>query len=478
VNRLPAKIACGSSLPGQDLAVTDLRSLLADTAERLATYRASLGDAPVSTRVDANALRDALGGPLPEKPSPPSEVVRQLDDAVRPGLVASAGPRYFGFVVGGTLDSALCADLLTTGWDQVAFNAVTSPAAAVAEEVAGEWLKELLGIPEPASFGLVTGGQGANTVALSVARHHVLARAGWDVEREGLTGAPAIRVLAGEARHATVDRSLRLLGLGNASVREVPTSENGRIDVTALRAALEEGQGGPTIVCLQAGEVNTGGFDDFVAGCAAAHRHEAWVHVDGAFGLWAAASPATAHLVAGHDRADSWACDGHKWLNVPYDCGYVFCAHPDDHAAAMGLSAAYLVGQGAGGIRNPSDFVPESSRRARGFATWAAIRQLGQQGVAELVERCCSLARRFASGLDNRGNCHVVNEVVLNQVLVGFDDDTTTDKVVASVQREGTCWMGATTWKGRRLVRISVSNATTTEDDVDRSVRAILDAAS
>lgn len=458
--------------------MTDLASLLSSATERLATYRASLGDAPVSGPVEARALRAALGGPLPETPSPPSEVLRQLDDAVRPGLVASAGPRYFGFVVGGTLDSALCADVLTTGWDQVAFNAVTSPAAAVAEEVAGAWLKELLGLPGAASFGLVTGGQGANTVALAVARHHVLAAAGWDVESDGLVGAPAVRVLAGEARHATIDRSLRLLGLGNASVREVPTSEDGRIDLAALGTALDERPGGPTIVCLQAGEVNTGGFDDLVAGCEAAHGHGAWVHVDGAFGLWAAASPATAHLVAGHESADSWACDGHKWLNVPYDCGYIFCAHPDDHAAAMGLSAAYLVGQGAGGIRNPSDFVPESSRRARGFATWAAIRQLGRQGVAELVERCCSLARRFAAGLDGRGSCRVVNQVVLNQVLVSFGDDDLTDKVVATVQGEGTCWVGATTWKGRRLVRISVSNATTTEDDVDRSVRAILDAAS
>lgn len=464
------------AMSGQDLVVTDLRSLLAATAERVASYRASLGEAPVARVVDTSALRDALGGPVPETPSPPAEVLRLLDESVRPGLVASAGPRYFGFVVGGTLESALCADVLTTGWDQVAFNAVTSPAAAVAEEVAGAWLKELLHIPAAASFGLVSGGQGANTVALAAARHHVLARAGWDVERDGLNGAPPIRVLAGEARHATIDRSLRLLGLGTASLTTVPTNDNGRVDVTALRATLESGRGGPTIVCLQAGEVNTGDFDDFAAGCEVAHRHDAWVHVDGAFGLWAAASPTTVHLVAGHEQADSWACDGHKWLNVPYDCGYVFCAHPADHAAAMGMAAAYLVGQGAGGIRNPSDFVPESSRRARGFATWAALRQLGRQGVAELVERCCSLARRFAAGLDGKGNCRVVNEVVLNQVLVSFGDDATTDQVVAAVQRDGTCWMGATTWKGRRLMRISVSNATTTEADVDRSIDAILSA--
>ena len=456
--------------------MTDLRSLLHESAEHVAKYRATLATSPVQPQMGPGWLRDALGGPLPDSPSPPEQVIRQLVEAAGPGLVASAGPRYFGFVVGGSLDAALCADILTSGWDQVAFNAITSPAAAAAEEVAGSWLKELLAIPERASFGLVTGSQAANTVALAAARHHVLAHAGWDVERDGLVGAPAVRVFAGEARHATIDRALRFLGLGTGSLRVLPTHANGQVDVGALEAALGEAAG-PKIVCLQAGEVNTGAFDDFVAGCEAAHRHGAWAHIDGAFGLWAAASPSTSHLVAGHGLADSWACDGHKWLNVPYDCGYVFCAHPGDHAAAMGLSAAYLVGQGAGGLRSPSDFVLESSRRARGFATWAAIRQLGRQGVADLVQRCCLLARRFAAGLDGREGCRVVNDVVLNQVLVGFADDSTTDRVIAAVQGEGTCWMGGTIWKGQRLMRISVANAATTEQDVGRSVDAILAAA-
>lgn len=452
--------------------MTELRELLLRAAVRAADYREAVADRPVfPTGVDVGAVRAALGH-LGEGPVPAGAAVDQLADAVDPALVGTTGPRYFGFVVGGALDAATAADLLAVGWDQPAFNAVTSPGAAVVEEVAGAWLKELLGLPAGASFGFVTGGQAANTVSLAAARHHVLAQAGWDVEARGLNGAPRVRVVANGERHATVDRTLRLLGLGGDTLEPVATDGQGAIVVDDLARVLAEGPRGPTILCLQAGNVNSGAFDDFAAATALAREHGAWVHVDGAFGLWAAASPATRHLVSGCEAADSWATDGHKWLNVPYDSGYAFCAHPDAHAAAVSYTAAYLTGQG-GELRGPADYVLESSRRARGFATWAALRELGRSGVAELVARCCALARRFAEQLGALDGVTVVNDVVLNQVLARFGDDAETDRVIDAVQRSGVCWMGGTTWHGMRLMRISVSNWRTTEADVDRSVAAI-----
>lgn len=454
-----------------------LRELLAYVAARAADYRQAAADLPVfPASVDADAIRAALGG-LPDQPAPARSVVADLADAIEPALVASTGPRYFGFVVGGALDAATAADVLTTAWDQPAFNAVTSPGAAIVEDIAGGWLKELLGLPATASFGFVTGGQAANTVALAAARHHVLAAAGWDVERQGLHGAPRLRVVANGERHATIDRALRLLGLGVEALEPVTTNDQGAIDVADLGRVLGGQPPGPTIVSLQAGNVNSGAFDDFAGAIDVARAHGAWVHVDGAFGLWAAASPATRHLVAGIEAADSWATDGHKWLNVPYDSGFAFCAHPAAHAASMSFTAAYLTGHGQAGPRAPSDYVPESSRRARGFATWAALRQLGRSGVANLVDHCCGLARRFAEQLSAAGGVTVVNDVVLNQVLVHFGGDAATDRVVDAVQRSGECWMGATTWHGMRLMRISVSSWRTTEADVDRSVAAILAAA-
>ncbi|MGZ4547319.1 MAG: pyridoxal phosphate-dependent decarboxylase family protein [Blastococcus sp.] len=453
--------------------MTDLRVLMADVAERVADYRERVPDAAVYPSGDAVAAVRARLGALREQPTAPAETIAELVEAVTPGLVATTGPRFFGFVVGGALVSATAADMLAAGWDQMTFNAVSSPAAAVAEEVAGGWLKDLLGIPSSASVGFVTGAQGANTVGLAAARHHVLADAGWDVERDGLFGAPRVRVVATAERHATVDRALRFLGFGAAPVQAVDTDGQGRIDVAALDAALGE-SAGPAIVVLQAGNVNTGACDDLAAGIETAHRHGAWAHVDGAFGLWAAANPATRHLVAGLEAADSWGTDGHKWLNVPYDSGYAFCAHPDAHRAAMAYTAAYLTGQGEGDLRAPGDYVPESSRRARGFATWAALRELGRSGVADLVERCCALARRFAERAAAVDGITVANDVVLNQVLVRFgNDDAATDAAVAAVQRSGECWMGATTWHGQRLMRVSVSNATTTAADIDRAVSAV-----
>ena len=443
------------------------------TAERVADYRMSAGDRPVAPPLDPSALREALGGPLPQEGSDASAVVERLATAVEPVLTTTVGPRYFGFVVGGALDAATCADVLTTGWDQMAFNAASAPAAATVEEIAGEWLKQALRLPADASFGLVTGGQGANNVALAAARHRVLAQAGWDVEAKGLVGGPTIRVVANEERHATVDRALRLLGIGADAVEPVAADANGAIDPDGLAQALAGAPSAPTIVCLQAGNVNTGACDDLAAACDAAHESGAWVHVDGAFGLWAAVSESKKHLVNGLERVDSWGVDGHKWLNVPYDTGYVFCADGEAHAASMSYTAAYLVGQGTGSLRAPSDYVPESSRRARGFATWAALCELGQQGIAELVDRCCALARRFGEQLGATDGVEIANDIVLNQALVSFGSDERTDRVIAAVQRDGTCWMGGTTWRGRRLMRISVSNWSTTEADVDRSVEAI-----
>jgi glutamate/tyrosine decarboxylase-like PLP-dependent enzyme len=453
--------------------VPDPRDSLLRTAARVADYRSSVGERPVAPAFDPERLREALGGPLPDQGADPDAVIEQLAAAVEPALTASVGPRYFGFVVGGALDSATCADMLATGWDQMAFNATSSPAAAVVEELVGDWLKDALGLPADASFGITTGAQGGNTVALAAARHRVLANAGWNVEARGLMGAPAIRVIAGEQRHATIDRALRLLGMGADSVQAVAADANGAIDPAALGQALREGgTGSPMIVCAQAGNVNTGACDDLAACSELARDHGAWLHVDGAFGIWAAVSPSTRALVAGIEGADSWAVDGHKWLNVPYDTGFVFCADREANSASMSYTASYLQGQD-GDRRWPSDFVPESSRRARGFASWAALRELGRDGIAELVERCCALARRFGEQLAALDGVEIGNEIVLNQVLASFGSDERTDALIAAVQQDGTCWMGGTTWGGHRYMRISVSNWSTTEEDVDRSVAAI-----
>lgn len=453
----------------------DVRALFESAAGHAADFRAGLPDRRVAADEATTTLREAFSGPLPSEPTAPHDVLEALVATAEPGLVATAGPRFFGFVIGGGLPAATAADIVAAGWDQCAFNEALSPAAIAVEQAAGTWLKDLLGIPDGASVGFVTGGQEANTVGLASGRHHVLEEAGWDVETNGLAGAPKVRIVAGEERHATIDRAARLLGFGTRAIEDVAADANGAIDVADLERVLDGGGTGPTIVCLQAGNVNTGACDDLRAACEVAHRHGAWVHVDGAFGLWAAASPSTRHLVDGIELADSWGCDGHKWLNVPYDSGFAFCARPEVHAAAVSYTAAYLTGSGAGTAAG-ADLTLSSSRRARGFATWAALRQLGRDGVADLVERCCGHARRFAEGLD-AGGLEVVNDVVLNQVLVAIGSEAATDRAIAEIQRDGTCWLGGTTWRGRRLLRISVSNWSTTASDVDRSVGAILKAA-
>jgi glutamate/tyrosine decarboxylase-like PLP-dependent enzyme len=455
--------------------VTD-RDLLARTAVLAADHLDAAADRHAGPLEGFGPLRAALGGELPEEGVPASEVIEALARDAAPGLVASPGPRYFGFVTGGALPAALAADWLAAAWDQNAFSAVSSPAAAVVEEIACGWLLELLGLPADAGVGLTTGAQMANVTGLAAARGAVLARAGWDLEEDGLAGAPRLRVLVGEEAHVTVWRALRLLGVGRSAVEVVAADAQGRMRADALGAALAAGDGG-AIVCAQAGNVNTGAIDPLADIVAAAREHEAWVHVDGAFGLWAAASPALAGLVAGATDADSWATDGHKWLNVPYDCGVVAVRDRDAHAAAMGMTASYLVRSGDE-ARSNSDWVPEASRRARGFAVYAALRSLGRRGVAELVERCCALASRLAASMSSAEGVEVLNEVVLNQVLLRFgSDDAVTDEVIARVQQDGTCWVGGTRWQGRAAMRVSVSNWSTTEADIDRTAEAILAAA-
>jgi glutamate/tyrosine decarboxylase-like PLP-dependent enzyme len=450
------------------------RELLLRTAGRAADFLETLGERPIREDATVEELREALGGPLPDGPSDARDVVEALADAAEPGVVGIPSGRFFGFVIGGALPASIAADWLTTAWDQNAGLYVAGPSAAVVEEVAADWLADLLGLPDGVAVAYVTGCQMAHVTALLAARHHVLARAGWDVNADGLQGAPRIRVVAGEERHTTLDRALRFIGIGGAQIELADADGEGRMDPESLRRVLADGDG-PTIVCAQAGNVNTGSFDPLEPIADAAHEAGAWLHVDGAFGMWAAASPRLRHLVAGIERADSWATDAHKWLNVPYDSGLAFCAHPASHRAAIGVRASYLIFADDGAARDQMDWTPEFSRRARGFTVYAALRQLGRTGVAELVERCCDNARLFADLLEGREGARILNDVVLNQVLVRFgDDDAVTSDVVRRVQEDGTCWLSGTTWHGLGAMRISVSNWRTTAEDVERSVEAIL----
>jgi glutamate/tyrosine decarboxylase-like PLP-dependent enzyme len=438
--------------------MSELRDGLAVALEEIVTHRDALAGSLVGPSATRAELVAAFPESIPTEGASVGEVLEELVDRARPGLMGSAGPRYFGFVVGGSTDAALVADVMTAGWDQLAFNEVTSPAALAFEDVAGSWLKDLLGIPSTASVGFVTGAQAANTVGLAAARLQVLRDHGWDVGRDGLRDAPHVRVIAGAERHATIDRTLRLLGLGESALEIVSVRPDGAMDASALKAVLDQASSGPTIVCAQSGNVNTGAFDDLRQICTVAKRHGAWIHIDGAFGLWAGASSKLRNHVDGIELADSWGCDGHKWLNVPYDSGYAFCAQPTVHATAMGYTASYLTGQEEGRNFGGGDFVLESSRRARGFATWAALRGLGRSGVEELIDRCCDLTRRLANGLDAVDGVDVVNDVVLNQILVRVGDEPETDQISNAIQQTGDAWLGSTTWHGERLLRISVSN--------------------
>lgn len=444
---------------------------LLDRAHALATeWLDEVDTRPVGVPADADALRAALGGPLPDGPGDPLATIERLGAAAPAGLVATPGPRYFGFVNGGTLDVALAADWLVSAWDQNAAMHVMSPTAAVVEEVVLGWLTDVLGLPGGLSGAFVTGGQMANVVGLLAARHQVLAQAGWDVEEDGLVGAPPVTVVVGGERHASVDLALRYIGLGRRSTVALPVDANGAMEPSGLADVLAA-HPGPAIVVAQAGNVNTGAFDPFEAICDQAHEAAAWVHVDGAFGLWACASPRLADQVAGVGRADSWAVDMHKWLNCPYDCSVALTAHPDAHRAALSVAAAYLP---PSDHREPIEWNPEMSRRARAVPVWAALATLGREGAADLVDRCCAAARRFADGLAAVDGAEVLNDVVLNQVLVRFDDDdATTAAVIAALQADGTAWMGGTTWQGRTAMRISVSNWKTTPTHVDQTLTAL-----
>jgi glutamate/tyrosine decarboxylase-like PLP-dependent enzyme len=442
----------------------ELRELLELTAGIAADFYETLPERPVFPAVTADELRAAFAEPLPQGPTDARTVITELARAAEPGIIAEAGGRYFGFVIGGAVPASLAADWLSSAWDQNAGLYVCGPSAAIVEEVAGAWLVELLGLPEHASFGFVTGGQMASFTALAAARHHVLSKAGWDVEQRGLNGAPPIRIVVGEKRHGTIDRALRMLGLG-APTDIVPADGHGRM----LAEHLHIGDG-PTIVCAQAGEVNTGAFDPFDAIADARDAApNAWIHVDGAFGLWAAVSESLRPLVAGAERADSWATDAHKWLNVPYDSGIAFTAHPESHSGAFSARAAYLVADGT--TREQIDWNPEHSRRARGFPVYAAIRSLGRAGIVDMVERSCERARQFAAGIEQLG-AELLNDVELNQVLFRFATDDETNAALRAVQESGEAWMSGTTWDGRAAIRISVSNWQTTEEDVERTLAA------
>jgi glutamate/tyrosine decarboxylase-like PLP-dependent enzyme len=464
--------------PGRRASVTHIERTrgLSAAAAHAERFLQDLDERPVQARSDATAIREVLGGPLDGQGEDPESVIQALAAGADAGIVASAGPRHFGFVIGGTLPAALAADWLVSAWDQCAAFHSLSPAAAAIEEIAAEWTLDLLGLPASATVGFVTGGQGANTTALAAARHAVLTRAGWDVESDGLIGAPRLNVVCGEQAHATIYTSLRLLGLGAQTATRIAVDDQGRMLTAALEEALA-GLEGPTIVCAQAGNVATGAFDPFEAVADACAAQGAWLHVDGAFGLWAAAAPSTRTLIRGVERADSWAVDAHKWLNVPYDSAMAIVGDADAHRAAMSLAASYLVADPA--QRDSTNYVPESSRRARAVPTYAALRSLGRTGVAALVERNCALARRMAAQLARIPGAEIVNDVVLNQVLVRFaGGDEANRAAVAAVQRDGTCWLGGSEWQGRAVMRVSFSNWATSDADVDRSAAAIAAAVS
>jgi glutamate/tyrosine decarboxylase-like PLP-dependent enzyme len=447
----------------------DSRTLLHDVADRAADWFDELPDRPV--RPERTSAQLEITGALQDGPLPATQVVAELAEQAAPGLTAMGSPRFFGFVVGAAHPAGVAADWLASAWDQNAGLAGPTPATAKVEEIAGRWLADLLGIPPTASFALVTGCQMAHVTALAAARHRVLADAGHDVERLGLVGAPAVRILTGAERHVTVDRALRLLGFGTGALELVDVDERGAMRADALGAALAIGEPGtPTIVIAQVGNVNTGAIDPMREVCAEARAAGAWVHVDGAFGLWAAASRGRRGSIAGTEGADSWATDGHKWLQIPYDCGMAFVRDREAHRAAMAVTAAYLV-QDADGPREPMDWTPEFSRRARGLAVYATLRALGRAGVGELVDHLCACAERFAQRLPAAG--YEILAHGLNQVLVTLGDDAATDAALAAIQAEGTCWPSATTWRGRRCIRISVCSYRTTFEDVDRSIQAM-----
>jgi glutamate/tyrosine decarboxylase-like PLP-dependent enzyme len=445
--------------------VTSTKKLLAETAERATRYIGGLADRQVAPLAANVARLEALAGPLPELPSDPGEVLALLDDFGSPATVATAGGRYFGFVTGGSLPAALAANWLAGAWDQNAAMQVMSPVAARLEEIVLAWMVELLGLPPGAGAGFVTGTTMANFSALAAARTALLKRAGWNVEEDGLFAAPPLHVVVGDEVHVSVLKALSMLGFGRSRVTRVPADAQGRMRPEELPQLDDR-----TLICVQAGNVNTGAFDPAGEICARAREANCWVHVDGAFGLWAAVSPQYAPLLAGAGAADSWAIDCHKWLNVPYDSAVAVVREPEHLQSAMSISAAYLT---PGGGREPWHFAPEASRRARAVELWAALRSLGRSGLRAMIERNCLQAQVFEKRLREAGFT-VLNEVVLNQVLVSFGSEEETRRVTAEIQKDGTCWCGGTQWHGQTAMRISVSSWATTDEDVERSVAAMI----
>ena len=443
-----------------------MKELLKLAAERSINYLENLDQRSVAPSSAALSRLKELDKPLPDEPTEPETVLAMLDDIGSPATVASTGGRYYGFVTGGSLPAALAANWLAGAWDQPADMVIASPIGAKLEEVASRWLLEALSLPVGAGVGFVTGATMANFAGLAAARHAILQKLGWDVESRGLFGAPEVSVIVGDEVHVSVLKALSLLGFGRDRVIRVPVDGQGRMRVDALPELSEF-----TIICIQAGNVNTGAFDPAPEICAAARQAGAWVHVDGAFGLWAAATPTRAQLTAGIEAADSWVLDAHKWLNVPYDSGIVVCRHEAHLRAAMSFRAAYLIIQSE--HREPGLYTPEMSRRARGVEIWAALLSLGRSGLADLIERSCRYASRFAEGLSAAGY-PILNDVVLNQVLVSFGDEETTRKVIGALQDDGTCWCGGTVWQGHSAMRISVSSWATTENDVKQSLNAMV----
>jgi glutamate/tyrosine decarboxylase-like PLP-dependent enzyme len=440
--------------------------ILDDAARRAIAYLNSLQNRPVSPRRAAIERLDILDTPAPQKPTASGEVLARLDEFVSPATMAMAGPRFFGFVIGGSLPVTLAANWLAAAWDQNAGYDASTPGVARLEEIAQRWLLELLDLPRQCAVGFVTGATVANFTALAAARNAVLKRCGWSVEADGLFGAPPIQVIVGEECHPTLLKSLGMLGLGRSRLTRVPVDSQGRMRAEKLPLSSS-----PAIVCLQAGNVNSGAFDPFDELCSIARDAGAWIHIDGAFGLWARATPSLSHLTRGMDLADSWATDAHKWLNVPYDSGIAFVRDADALRSSMAITAEYLPPQGV--RRNPCDYTPELSRRARGVEIWSALLHLGREGLAAMIERNCAQARSFAERLTVAGY-DVLNEVVLNQVVVRFGDAERTKRVIDAIQQDGTCWAGVTVWRGHTAMRISVCSWATTEADVERSVDAII----
>jgi aromatic-L-amino-acid decarboxylase len=443
-------------------------------------HLAGATDRHVGATATLDQLRARLDRPLPEHGTAPAQVIDELVRDVEGGILGSTNGRFFGWVIGGTLPSAMAADWLTSAWDQNAAIHACGPAEAVIEEVAGAWLKDLFGLPQASSFAFVTGTQMAHMTCLAAARHRLLKRAGWDVEEQGMTGAPSVRVITSSERHGSVERAVRILGFGRRAINSLPADAQGRLDPTSLIHALENGSEQPTIVVLQAGDLNIGAFDAFDELIPIAHKHGAWVHVDGAFGLWVGVSPKHRHLLRGAELADSWTNDGQKWLNTPFDCGYAFVADADAHRSAFSHRTSYRVH--VGGARDQIDWNPEWSRRGRGVATYAALRQLGRSGIAELVQRTCNHAHALVTRIGGLPGAKVVWEPTINQGLVRFldpkpgatdqDHDRRTDEIILRIVATGEAFFGGTTWRGKRCMRVSVCNWQTNEADVDRAVSA------